>query len=238
MGGGFGGLYAAKSLARAPVRITLIDRRNFHLFQPLLYQVATGGLSPADIAAPLRAILKRQRNVRVLQAEVRGVDGAAREVVLENERVGYDHLVVATGATHHYFGHDDWAQHARGLKSIEDATSIRARVLDAFERAERLGSTEGLTFAIIGGGPTGVELAGALGELAHHTLRRNFRTIDPSEARIVLIEGAERILLAYPEDLSRRAEQAPRNAGRRSADARHGDRRPRRTRDDGARRSG
>lgn len=190
------------------MRITLIDRRNFHLFQPLLYQVATGGLSPADIAAPLRAILKRQQNVRVLQAEVRDIDVDTQEVVLDNDRIRYDHLVLATGATHHYFGHDAWAAKAPGLKTIEDATAIRAELLKAFEKAEREGDTSPLTFAIVGGGPTGVELAGAIGELAHHTLRRNFRAIDPASARILLLEAADRLLLAYPENLSKRAADA------------------------------
>lgn len=190
------------------MRITLIDRRNFHLFQPLLYQVATGGLSPADIAAPLRAILKRQQNVRVLQAEVRDIDVDTQEVVLDNDRIRYDHLVLATGATHHYFGHDAWAKCAPGLKTLEDATAIRAELLKAFEEAERTGDTSPLTFAIVGGGPTGVELAGAIGELAHHTLRWNFRAIDPATARILLLEAADRLLLTYPENLSKRAAEA------------------------------
>lgn len=208
MGGGFGGLYAAKSLRSAAVRITLIDRRNFHLFQPLLYQVATGGLSPADIAAPLRAILKRQKNVRVLQAEVRDVDVEAKEVIIDHDRIAYDHLILATGATHHYFGNDGWAKDAPGLKTIENATAIRAELLKAFETAEREGDTTPLTFAIVGGGPTGVELAGAIGELAHYTLRTNFRSIDPADARVLLLEAGERLLLAYPEELSNRAADA------------------------------
>jgi NADH dehydrogenase len=213
VGGGFGGLYAARALSRAAVRITLIDRRNFHLFQPLLYQVATGGLSPADIAAPLRAILKRQTNLRVLQDQVRDVDVDTREVVLEDERVRYDFLILATGATHHYFGNDAWAKLAPGLKTVEDATSIRADLLKAFERAEREEDPSFLSFAIIGGGPTGVELAGAIGELAHHTLRGNFRTIDAGAARILLLEAADRVLTTYPEDLSRRATEALTNLG-------------------------
>jgi NADH:quinone reductase (non-electrogenic) len=211
VGGGFAGLQAAIALRRAPVRITLIDRRNFHLFQPLLYQVATGGLSPADIASPLRAILRKQRNAHVLQGEVTDVDVSGRAVLLDAERVrvGYDYLVVVTGATHHYFGHDAWASVAPGLKTIEDATSIRARILSAFEKAERETSATKrdalLTFVIVGGGPTGVELAGAIGELARMTLAGNFREIDPSKARILLLEGAGRLLLSYPEALARHA---------------------------------
>lgn len=178
------------------------------MFQPLLYQVATGGLSPADIAAPLRAILERQKNVRVLRAEVQDIDVETHEVVLDGDRIAYDHLILATGATHHYFGNDAWAESAPGLKTVEDATSIRAKLLEAFEKAERDGNTTPLKFAIVGGGPTGVELAGAIAELAHHTLRRDFRVIDPATSRILLLEAGERLLLAYPEDLSKRAADA------------------------------
>ena len=209
LGGGFGGLYAAQALGRAAVQVTLIDRRNFHLFQPLLYQVATGGLSPANIAAPLRDVLKRQRNTRVLLGVVRDIDLANRLVMLRDETVTYDMLVVATGSQHSYFGHADWEKLAPSLKNVEDATDIRARVLLAFEAAEReVDPAERpcwLTFVIVGGGPTGVELAGALGELARHTLRNNFRSIDPARARIILVEGADRILPTYPPDLSQKA---------------------------------
>jgi NADH dehydrogenase len=209
VGGGFAGLYAAQSLRRAPVRVTLIDRRNFHLFQPLLYQVATGGLSPADIASPLRAVLRRQKNVCVLQGEVTGIEAAERRVWLDDTSVEYDTLIVATGASHHYFGHADWESLAPGLKSIEDATEIRRRVFEAFERAEREPDAgrrqEWMTFAVVGGGPTGVELAGAIGELAHHTLPRDFRHIDTKRAEVHLLEGTERILATYDERLSRAA---------------------------------
>jgi NADH dehydrogenase len=209
VGGGFAGLYAAQSLRRAPVKITLIDRRNFHLFQPLLYQVATGGLSPADIASPLRSVLRRQRNVCVLQGEVTGFDVAGRRVLLGDTSVPYDTLIVATGASHHYFGRRDWEPLAPGLKSIEDATEIRRRVFDAFERAEREPDAarrqEWMTFSVVGGGPTGVELAGAIGELAHHTLPQDFRHIDTRRARVYLLEGTERILPAYDEQLSQAA---------------------------------
>jgi NADH dehydrogenase len=209
VGGGFAGLYAAQSLRRAPVRVTLIDRRNFHLFQPLLYQVATGGLSPADIASPLRSVLRRQHNVCVLQGEVTGFDAAGHRVLLGDASVEYDTLIVAAGASHHYFGHADWEPLAPGLKSIEDATEIRRRVFDAFERAERepdaVRRQEWMTFAVVGGGPTGVELAGAMGELAHHTLPRDFRHIDTRQAEVHLLEGTERILAAYDERLSRAA---------------------------------
>lgn len=212
MGGGFGGLNAAKALLRSQVEITLLDRRNFHLFQPLLYQVATGGLSPADIAAPLRAIFRRHESVRVLQAEVNDLDLERREVSTEGERLSYDYLLLATGATHHYFGHEDWARFAPGLKTIEDATDVRARILDAFEKAERERDEAKrnalLTFVIVGGGPTGVELAGAIGELARETLRHDFRAIDPSRSRILLLEAADRLLLSYPEELSSRAAKA------------------------------
>ncbi|MFI5173272.1 MAG: NAD(P)/FAD-dependent oxidoreductase [Terriglobia bacterium] len=206
VGGGFGGLLAVQSLKRAAVQITLIDRRNFHLFQPLLYQVATGGLSPANIATPLREILKRQRNVRVLLDEVTDIDVAGQRVVLRDGELHYDTLIVATGAQHHYFGNPQWEAVAPGLKTIEDATEIRRRILLAFEVAERESDPEktrsGLTFVVVGGGPTGVELAGALGEIANDTLKHEFRSIDPSNARIILLEGGDRILPSYPPDLS------------------------------------
>lgn len=210
VGGGFGGLYAARALRKADVQVTLVDRRNFHLFQPLLYQVAAGGLSPANIASPLRGVLRRQANARVLLGEVVGFDVPGKAVLLrDGDRLAYDNLIVATGARHHYFGHPEWEKHAPGLKSIEDATDIRRRVLFAFEAAERctdpVERATWLTFVIVGGGPTGVELAGAIGELAHHTLRGNFRAIDPSHARILLLEGTEHILNTYPPDLSVKA---------------------------------
>jgi len=210
IGGGFGGLYATKSLKRAPVQVTLIDRRNFHLFQPLLYQVATGGLSPANIAAPLRAILKRQENVRVLLGEAIDIDVSNRRVVLSDGEVSYNTLIVAVGVRHHYFGRNDWEELAPGLKTIEDATEIRRRVLLAFEAAEREGDPgelrAWLTFVVVGGGPTGVELAGTLGEIARHTLKHDFRAINPADARIVLVEGMDRVLPPYPPTLSARAE--------------------------------
>ncbi len=212
VGGGFGGLNAAKGLLRLPVEITLVDRRNFHLFQPLLYQVATGGLSPADIAAPLRALFGSDKNVRVLQAEVSDLDLDRRELSMDGETLAYDYLILATGATHHYFGHEQWARWAPGLKTIEDATSIRARILDAFERAERERDPAKrealLTFVIVGGGPTGVELAGAIGELARETLAFDFRAIDPRSSRILLLEAADRLLLSYPKELAARATKA------------------------------
>ena len=209
IGGGFGGLTAAQALAGAPVQVTLLDRRNHHVFQPLLYQVATAGLSATDIAAPLRHILRRASNVTVLLADVVRVDTEARKVVLADGEVGYDFLVLATGATHSYFGHDEWAFHAPGLKTLEDALFIRRRTLIAFERAEK--ETDAarrrrlLTFVVIGGGPTGVELAGTLVEIARHTLRREFRRIDPGDARVVLLEGLDRVLPTYPPDLSAKA---------------------------------
>jgi len=212
IGGGFGGLYAAQALKRAPVRITVVDRRNFHLFQPLLYQVATGGLSPGEIASPLRGVLNRQRNTAVLLAEVIDLDPAAYRVVFSDGEIEYDTLIVAAGATHHYFGHAEWAPLAPGLKTIEDATEIRRRILWAFEAAEREVDPERraawLTFVIIGAGPTGVELAGALSEIATHTLARDFRTINPSDARIILIEGAARALPPYSPALSAKAAAA------------------------------
>jgi NADH dehydrogenase len=213
VGGGFGGLYAALTLNRAPVNVTLIDRRNFHLFQPLLYQVATGALSPANIAAPLRGILRRQANARVLLGEVSHIDVAQKRVRLnEGDSLAYDYLIVATGARHHYFGHPEWEAAAPGLKTIEDATEIRRRVLMGFEKAERTESlTERqahLTFVVIGAGPTGVEMAGAISELARQTLKRNFRRIDPAKARIILIEGTDRVLPPYPPNLSAKAERS------------------------------
>jgi NADH dehydrogenase len=213
LGGGFGGLYAAKALKKAPVHVTLVDRRNFHLFQPLLYQVATGALSPGEIASPLRSVLRRQKNTRVLLGAAVDLDIDNKSLILDDgQKVEYDSLIVATGATDSYFGHDDWRRNAPSLKTIEEATDIRARIFFAFEAAEREPDPEKqrewLTFAIVGGGPTGVELAGALAEIAHDTLRHDFRSIRPEEARIFLIEGAPRLLPTYPEDLSAKAEAA------------------------------
>jgi NADH dehydrogenase len=210
VGGGFGGLEVATDLGRTGVDVTLIDRRNFHLFQPLLYQVATGGLSAANIATPLRSILARYENVRVLLAEVSGFDVPGKAVVFaDGSRESYDTLVLATGASHSYFGHSEWAAVAPGLKTIEDATEIRRRVFLAFERAERETDPakvkELLTFVVVGGGPTGVELAGTLAELAHDTLRHEFRSIDPTHAKIVLVEGHPRVLPPYTPDLSEAA---------------------------------
>lgn len=212
VGAGFGGLYAAQALKRPPIDLTVIDRRNFHLFQPLLYQVATGGLSPGEIASPVRHVLSRQRNARVWLAEVRDIDVERRCVCLDDGEAGYDTLILATGAHHHYFGHADWEPLAPGLKTIEDATEIRRRILLAFECAEREPDAAArrawLTFAIVGAGPTGVELAGALGEIANDTLRHDFRRINPAEAAILLVEGADRVLPSFPPDLSAKAERA------------------------------
>lgn len=210
IGGGFGGLYAAKALGSAPgIRVTLVDRRNFHLFQPLLYQVATGGLSPGDVASPLRAVLKRHQNITVYMAEVRDIDPKNQRLALDFGTIAYDSLIVATGSQHHYFHHSEWKTHAPGLKTIEDALEMRRRILTAFERAEceseSLVRQAWLTFVVVGGGPTGVELAGALAELARGTLAKDFRQIDPKKAKIVLIEGTGRILPGYPPSLSRRA---------------------------------
>jgi NADH dehydrogenase len=212
IGGGFGGLEAAKALARAPVDVVLVDRQNHHCFQPLLYQVATAALSPADVAWPIRSILSRQENVRVLMAQVSGIDTAANVVKAGSLSLPYDYLVLATGVTHSYFGHDDWAGVAPGLKSIEDARLIRASFLLAFERAE-IAEDESerkrlLTFVIVGGGPTGVEMAGSIAEVASRTLRSDFRRIDPATSRIVLIEAGSRVLPALPENLSRYAQSA------------------------------
>jgi NADH:ubiquinone reductase (H+-translocating) len=209
IGGGFAGLYCARGLRRAPVRVTMLDRRNHHLFQPLLYQVATAALNPSDIAMPIRSIFRRQRNVTVLLAEATGIDTAGKKVLLADGELAYDLLVVAAGAAHSYFGHDEWAQFAPGLKSIEDALDIRRRVLIAFERAERepdaAARREELTFVIVGAGPTGVELAGALSEISRHTLERDFRHIDPTEARVILIEGLDRVLPAMSVEASTKA---------------------------------
>jgi NADH dehydrogenase len=210
VGGGFGGLTAARALARAPVSITLIDRRNHHLFQPLLYQVATAGLSPAQIAAPIRRVLKSQRNIEVLLGEVIDVSCGTREVVLEDARIPYDWLIVATGATHSYFGHEAWSAWAPGLKTVEDALEIRGRFLMAFERAERADREDErraeLTFVVVGAGPTGVETAGAMIEMARRSIPRDFRRIDTASARVVLIEAKDRVLPGgFPEELSGRA---------------------------------
>ena len=210
IGGGFAGLWATRALADAAVDITLVDRANHHLFQPLLYQVATAGLSAGDIAAPLRNILRGQRNAEIRMADVTAIDTAARRVhCADGSEIGYDFLLVASGATHAYFGHDEWARHAPGLKTLDDALELRRRVLLAFERAEVAQSeaerTALLTFAVVGGGPTGVELAGTLAEIARHTLAGEFRHIDPSHAKVQLIEAGPRVLASFPPDLSARA---------------------------------
>jgi NADH dehydrogenase len=209
LGGGFGGLSAARTLKHVPVDVTLIDRCNYHLFQPLLYQVATGSLSPANISGPLRQVLKKQKNTTVLLGEAINIDAANHRVILSDGEIPYDTLVVATGASHQYFGHDEWEKFAPGLKTIEDATKMRSRILLAFEAAERENHPEKLqewmTFVIVGAGPTGAELAGALGEIANDTLRHDFRHIDPSEARIILVEGTDRVLPSYPPNLSQAA---------------------------------
>ncbi|MCX7895457.1 MAG: NAD(P)/FAD-dependent oxidoreductase [Thermoanaerobaculum sp.] len=217
VGGGFGGLALARRLRRAPLEVVLLDRRNFHLFQPLLYQVATGGLAAASVCTPLRYVLRGERNVHVWLAEAVGLDPTARRVLLRDGEIGYDLLVVAAGSRPHFFGHSPWAQVALPLKTVEDAAAIRSRVLAAFEQAEREHDPEHLralmTFAIVGGGPTGVELAGALAEVARYTLRREFRRIEPSLARILLLEMAARILPGMPPTLSARAERTLRRLG-------------------------
>ncbi len=218
LGGGFAGLYAAKDLRNAPVRVTVVDRRNHHLFQPMLYQVATAGLNPSDIASPIRSILRASKNTEVLLAEVRDVDVAARTVrFTDGATASYDYLVVATGARHSYFGHDEWEPLAPGLKSLEDALEIRRRVLLAFEHAEResdpIRRHAYLTFVIVGGGPTGVEMAGAVAEIRRYALRRDFRHIDPGEATVMLLEGGPRLLPSYPENLSTQAKHKLRRLG-------------------------
>ena len=209
IGAGFGGLAAAKALRKAPVQVTLVDRRNYHLFQPLLYQVATAALSPADIAAPIRAIVRDQKNCSVVLAAVSGIDLDRRQVITDRTPVPFDYLIVATGARHSYFGHDEWEPHARGIKKIEDATALRRKILTAFERAETEPDaderTRLLTFVIVGGGPTGVEIAGAVAELARETLARDFRRIDPRMSRIVIVEAGPRLLPGFHPRLSEAA---------------------------------
>src|SRR6266704_4073531 len=209
VGSGFGGLEAAKKLACKNVDLTVIDRTNYHLFQPLLYQVATAALSPADIAAPVRAILSKCRNVEVILAEVQSVNVDAKKVKTVDMEIDYDYLILATGARHSYFGHDAWEKLAPGLKSLEDAIELRRRILMAFEYAEKITDEEArraaMNFVVIGGGPTGVEMAGAIAEISRHTLAKDFRHIDPSQARVILIEGEPRLLAAYPPDLSESA---------------------------------
>jgi NADH:ubiquinone reductase (H+-translocating) len=218
VGGGFGGLYAARGLRRAPVQVTLVDRRNHHLFQPMLYQVATAALNPSDIAAPLRSVLRKQSNTEVLLAEVSSIDTKSRRVAFtDGSNMSYDYLVVAPGAHHSYFGHDNWAQLAPGLKSLEDAVEIRQRVLLAFELAEReqdpVRRHAYLTFVVVGGGPTGVEMAGAVAELRRFALRRDFRHIDPGEATVMLLEGGSRLLPSYPPSLGDKAKLDLRRLG-------------------------
>jgi NADH dehydrogenase len=218
LGGGFAGLYAARGLKRCPVRVTLVDRRNHHLFQPMLYQVATAALNPSDIAAPIRSVLRGQANTEVLLAEVASVNTRERRVAFtDGSETGYDYLIVATGARHSYFGHSEWEPLAPGLKSLEDAVEIRQRVLLAFERAERERDTVRrhayLTFIIVGGGPTGVETAGAVAELRRYALRRDFRHIDPGEATVMLLEGGPRLLPSYPPALSEKAKLELRRLG-------------------------
>lgn len=206
IGAGFGGLKAAKQLCNEPVRVTVIDRTNYHLFQPLLYQVATAALSPADIAAPIRSILSKGRNIEVVLAEVRSVDVNTKKVRTVENEMSYDYLIVATGSRHSYFGHAEWEKLAPGLKSLEDAVEIRRRILMAFEYAEKTENqaarAAAMTFVIVGGGPTGVEMAGAIAEIARYTLAKDFRHIDPSQSRVILVEGEPRVLAAFPEDLS------------------------------------
>ncbi len=217
IGGGFGGLYAAQTLKNAPVEVTLIDKRNFHLFQPLLYQVATGKVSPADISSPLRAILSRQKNTKVLMGEVTDIDPKKQIIQLQDEELSYDTLIVATGVSHHYFGNEHWAEKAPGLKTVEDALEIRRRIFLAFEAAEKETDPEKrrawLTFVIVGGGPTGVELAGSLAELAYSTLKQDFRHIDTSETKILLLEGMDRVLPPYPPELSAKAQDSLEHLG-------------------------
>ncbi|MDA0745227.1 MAG: NAD(P)/FAD-dependent oxidoreductase [bacterium] len=217
LGGGFAGLYAAKRLGSKPVTVTLVDKRNFHLFQPLLYQVATGGLSPGDITYPLRAVLGRHANISVLQAEVADIDVNQKRILLRDGELSYDTLIVATGASHHYFGNDQWMPDAPGLKTIEDALEIRRRIFLAFETAERepdpARREAWMTFVIVGAGPTGVEMAGAVAELAYSTLKNDFRHINTTTSRILLLEGTDRVLPPYPPDLSAKSKRALEDLG-------------------------
>src|SRR5712671_894495 len=217
VGAGFGGLTAAQRLASLPVQITVVDRKNHHTFQPLLYQVATAGLSPGEIAAPIRWIVRSHRGVEVLMSEVRDFDLTRRVVKLEDDEIGYDYLIVAAGASHAYFGHDEWEPFAPGLKTIEDALEIRRRILLAYELAERraAGGKEQvqLNFVVVGAGPTGVELAGTLAEISRHVLANEFRAINPARTRILLLEGGPRVLPAYSEDLSRKAQEQLKHLG-------------------------
>lgn len=212
IGGGFGGLYAAQSLNHTDVEVTLLDKRNFHLFQPLLYQVATGTLSPADISSPLRSILSRQKNARVLMEEAIDIDPENKHVVTKRGEIPFDSLIVATGVSHHYFGNDQWQEAAPGLKTVEDAIEMRRRIFLAFEAAEKETDPEKrkalLTFVVVGGGPTGVELAGAIAELANNTLKHDFRSIDTTETQILLVEGLDRVLPPYPAELSVKAAES------------------------------
>jgi NADH dehydrogenase len=217
VGAGFGGLEAAKKLACKPVDVTVIDRTNYHLFQPLLYQVATAALSPADIAAPVRAILSKCHNIEVVLSEVHSVDVAAKKILTSDREFAYDYLILATGSRHSYFGHDEYEKLAPGLKSLEDAIEIRRRILLAFEYAEKItdeaARRAAMTFVVIGGGPTGVEMAGAIAEIARYTLDKDFRHIDPSSARVILVQGEPRLLPAFPEDLSEKALEQLRDLG-------------------------
>lgn len=217
VGGGFGGLYAAKTLGRSPVKVTLIDKRNFHLFQPLLYQVATGSLSPGDIASPLRSVLRNNKNTQVLMGEVVDLNPQENKVILNNGELNYDTLIVATGVSHHYFGNEQWATLAPGLKTVEDALEMRRRIFSAFEAAEKETDPEKrkafLTFVVVGGGPTGVELAGALAEISYRTLKEEFRSIDTSETQILLLEGMDRILPPFPPELSADAQKGLEHLG-------------------------
>jgi len=217
VGAGFGGLYAARALRHAPVNVTFVDRRNHHLFQPLLYQVATAALSPGDIAYPIRAVLRGQKNAHVLLAEAAAVDLKSRKVILKDGELDYDFLILATGVSHAYFGHDEWEKFAPGLKTLEDALEIRRRILYAFELAERepdeMRRRELLTFVVVGGGPTGVELAGAIAEISRQVMVSDFRVINPREARVILVEAGPRVLPTYPEELSAKAEKSLQNLG-------------------------